>query len=373
MGSLQRLVKEGRRLLRRIPWQPVADSPTTRFYTPWSLFERYSSEPGAGRALLKPLELSNASLLRPGGAPEEPSGAVGRLLGPGSSRLAALHYASLREAAVLVINSGGYARFAAELGPGGSWASAHLAVVVKGSGARLLIEEAVRGPGSLGLELLLEPGTSLEILQVVRVESGAPAAHISRALLSRGSELRSGSLAVSLSGVLRFEEGAVVEEGSSSLHSGGFAALGSSVLDYVGNLVHTGPVSTSRVDVVGVARDRARVVVRGCIKAGRSARGSRTRLVTSVLMLGDGAWGYTAPFLEVDTGAVEEASHSAHHARLSTEQLAYLASRGLEPGEIEALVTGGALENALKVLRGLRGAGEGYIRTALGFIGRSRG
>ncbi len=320
--SLARLREEAARLLPRLEWQFVGDSPTTKYYTDWASFERLL-EAGVEERASPPEGWRLAVGCGDGGA--EPLG----LLAPRESKLAAAHYAGLSSVDEVVVERGALAAGLCD-GAGRGWLSQH--VVARLRGGVLALVGARRSGGTLVVEAEAEGRAALGVV----VLPASPLAVLVRARLRRGSRLAV-SLVVASTSPSRVEAtGYVGERGELELY--GYLVAGRGVLDALLNAVHDGASSRSLVRGFGAAGGTATVVVRGLARVPAQARGSSTRVELEALALGDGSRAYTAPFLEVDTGAVEHASHSAASYRLGVDQLFYLQSRGLSEADAVALL-----------------------------------
>jgi len=105
---------------------------------------------------------------------------------------------------------------------------------------------------------------------------------------------------------------------------------------------HNHPQGTSLVDYRGALQGAgARSVWIGDVLIRPQARGIETYESSRNLMLTDGCRADAVPNLEIETGDIVGAGHSASVGRFDDEQLFYLQSRGIEPVEAERLVVRG--------------------------------
>ena len=88
----------------------------------------------------------------------------------------------------------------------------------------------------------------------------------------------------------------------------------------------------------------SRLVLRGTARVLRAAAFSSTRVEMHVLLAGDRAKGRSVPMLEIHTGEVSEASHSAAVTSIGEDAVFYAATRGLSREELESLVAYGIIE-----------------------------
>ena len=152
------------------------------------------------------------------------------------------------------------------------------------------------------------------------------------------------------------EEAILLEE--AQLRSGGafVAGLGEKV-DYFASAVHEGPRGFSRLRATGVALEGGYAVARGVAKIDKRGEWSNTLFEGGVILLGEGARGYSAPMLEIGTGNVEEARHEALGSKPDEETIFYLQTRGLSKVEAWRIIVYGAIEHQLDFL-------EGWVREA---------
>ena len=373
--SLEELRRQARELIGKLPWQHLADSPTTKYYTDWRLFEKQLAaalqQAGGGAPEQKGLEgydvaasactggpaASGLQVYRLEEAPRELAGLFASMLRVDETRLTAAHYAFLEEAYVLEIREPGAYRVAVR-GPSGVWGSSHLVVVARpGVEAGLLLDIRPSAGGSTAVELLVGEGSSLEVLTIARAPEGATHALIGRRLVLEGARLRSATIALG-SAMHRVEEETLLAGNASLAHRGAGVATGSQRLDLIADTIHQGPRSKSSVRVYGFALDESLVAARGVASIRETARGSSASFEAEVLIVGDRAQGYTMPLMEIDTGDVEHASHHAAQYRVSSEQLFYLQSRGLSEAEALELLLAERLRTTAQHLEKLSDKAE---------------
>jgi Fe-S cluster assembly scaffold protein SufB len=124
----------------------------------------------------------------------------------------------------------------------------------------------------------------------------------------------------------------------------GALARGNTRGDYIINVVHEKPETQSRIDSRGVSLDNSLLAIRGIARVSGDAWWSSSHVEAHVTVLGDKAKGYAVPMLEIFTGNVKEAYHSASVTNIRGEELFYLKSRGFNMEDIERLLTHGILE-----------------------------
>ncbi|ALL01876.1 Iron-sulfur cluster assembly protein SufD [Pyrodictium delaneyi] len=381
-GGLDELKRRARELLDKLPWQHIADSPTTKYYTDWKLFEKQLAEArqDEGRAPVQERQLegydatigpctggtvgNGLQVYRLEEAPSELAKIFASMLQVDETRLTAAHYAFLEEAYVLEIREPGVYRVAV-CRPQSAWGSSHLVVAVEpGVEAALLLDVLPAGGGSTAVELVVGENSGLELLTVARPPEGTAHALLERRLVLEGAWLRSATIALG-SAMHRVEEKTLLAKGASLVHRGAGVAVGSQRLDYIADTIHQGTRSRSSVRVYGFALDESMVAARGVASIRETAQGSSASFDVEVLILGQRARGYTMPLMEIDTGDVEHASHHAAQYRVSREQLFYMQSRGLSEAEALELLLAERLRTTAQHLEKLAEKSERIVEEIL--------
>ena len=98
-----------------------------------------------------------------------------------------------------------------------------------------------------------------------------------------------------------------------------------------------------RVEVRGIAKNGARVRVKGMIKIAKGSQECDDFLEIKILILDNKSWAVVEPKLEIEANEVK-ASHAVTVSRMDEDQLFYLASRGVKREDAEDLVVKGFLE-----------------------------
>lgn len=105
------------------------------------------------------------------------------------------------------------------------------------------------------------------------------------------------------------------------------------------------------ITITGVAEQQAHMQCNGMIDIGLAGRGTDTFLAEEVLMLDPTARVDAIPGLEIRTNDVK-ASHSATVSRLSSEDLFYFASRGIDERSARQMFVEGFLRHGLQRIPG---------------------
>lgn len=114
--------------------------------------------------------------------------------------------------------------------------------------------------------------------------------------------------------------------------------------DILLNVRHKGLRSNSYINGRGVVLEDGLLTMRGIAIVEKEAEWSTSHVEVHVSSFGEKARGNASPMLEIHTGNVEEAFHSASVASLSENELFYLESRGLNRDEARQLLVEGMLQ-----------------------------
>ena len=116
-------------------------------------------------------------------------------------------------------------------------------------------------------------------------------------------------------------------------------------IDIKVSVQHEGIKSYSEGYLKSIASDKALVVVRGDASINEAALDSSTSIIGRAYILGKEAKAIVAPMLEVKTGKVAMAKHSASVSRVPEDLIFYLQNRGLSRKEAEALLIKSFIED----------------------------
>ncbi|MEW9492651.1 MAG: SufD family Fe-S cluster assembly protein, partial [Candidatus Aramenus sulfurataquae] len=124
-------------------------------------------------------------------------------------------------------------------------------------------------------------------------------------------------------------------------------------IDVVTDVIHEGARSVSNGVMKSIAANNSLSVIRGDARIEENALDSSTSIIGRALMLGRDAKAVVAPMLEVRTGRVVTAKHSASISRVNEDLLFYLQNRGFDRKTAEGLLIRGFLsdENDLSVVK----------------------
>ena len=114
--------------------------------------------------------------------------------------------------------------------------------------------------------------------------------------------------------------------------------------DFLLNAVHKGPESEGFIGARGVVLGDGYLAQRGLAKIDHEASWASSEVESHVTILGERGRGYAVPMLEIHTGDVTKAGHSASVTTIQEDHLFYLRSRGLNRDELERMLITGAIE-----------------------------
>ncbi|MCE4627975.1 MAG: SufD family Fe-S cluster assembly protein [Desulfurococcales archaeon] len=334
------------------PLQPLADSPTEKYYTEWRVFTSRLGLPDSEKLDNVGLErLEGYCLLDARALPGE-AGCDSVIASEYEQekpaireRLALYHYYRARRGALLRLGDG--ARIALAMRGGDAYTGYTLRVETEpGSRAELLLVDTQLQEGlkTYRITIRVSEGSMLELSHLVAHQTGAAVYGLLEAQLDGGSRLvyraggRPGEMTrTRLEATLGGEHARI----DAVL---GYAADKSRRGDIITNVTHLAPRTVSYVSGKGLARDEAKLVLRGISRVTRSAPWSTAKTEMHVLVAGEKAKGRSVPMLEIYTGDVEEAGHSASATMILEDVLFYAATRGLSRDELLGLMERGMIE-----------------------------
>jgi Fe-S cluster assembly protein SufD len=228
-------------------------------------------------------------------------------------------------------------------GEGDQPSANHLVIEAQpGAQATVLISHTGAARHIGNVEILVGEGAQLT---VVSLQDWAPGSvHLGQheALVGPGAQYR--HIAVSLGGTLVRLQNNVSYAGlggQAELYGVYFAGPGQH-LEHRLFVDHNQPKGVSQVDYRGALQgERARSVWVGDVLIRPQAVGISTYESNKNLVLTDGCRADAVPNLEIETGQIVGAGHSASTGRFDDEQLFYLRSRGIDEAQARRLVVHG--------------------------------
>ncbi len=347
--SLKEIIEK----VKKVPYQEMADSPTEKYYTDWRKFEKKLDAPDAEN--FDNIDVpENACVIDP----------VGPILNHGvcsnlkveplreapllnlNERLAVYHTLRSKKSIKVELGDGTYILL---LRGGEGYVGYNVEIKVRdGSKTKVLIIDTALSDGlkTQLLQITLGEEALLDVYHVQLHSQRAPVYSILEAVINRASRMKY-RLASRPGEVTRHRLITLLEGSYSRLDVlGGVLGKGRSQGDYITDILHFGESSVSVVDVRGISTDYSNITLRGTAKVLGKAEESSTRVLMHVLIAGENAKGRSVPMLEIYTGNMQEASHSASATSIGEEILFYAASRGLSKSDLVSLVEHGLIERA---------------------------
>lgn len=351
-AALEELLRKA----EKMPFQEIADSPTVRYYTNWKVFEErlglpdsedYMELPGWARGLGDHTvvlagdvesDYPYTRVLRRGYNVAGDLGVEGKLELYNTARLTV-------GAEIRVPRGAGSGRLVVASLGGNGFTGHHVRIVVEESSeVEIVLLDLARDPGVklFTLRAHIEPGAKVRLYSLSL--HGKAAVYTRRSYtLARGAEMEVG-LALSSGASTRLQEDYHLEGASSSLEA---RASGVSLAgrwgDVVLNARHTGRESRGWIGGRGIALPGGLLALRGLAMVMPQAEWAATHVDVHVASMGEEGKAYASPMLEIHTGNVREAYHSASVSSLSEETLFYMATRGLSPEDAKAVFIDGVL------------------------------
>ncbi len=128
---------------------------------------------------------------------------------------------------------------------------------------------------------------------------------------------------------------------------GAYFGDGEQVLDYRTFQQHRAPDTVSDLLFKGTVDDRAGSVYTGMIHIHPDGAGSNAFQTNRNIKLGDDAWAWSVPNLEIENNDVR-CSHASTVSPVDPDQRFYLHSRGVPPAVADRLIVAGFYEQALR-------------------------
>ncbi|KPU62746.1 Fe-S cluster assembly protein SufD [Thermococcus sp. EP1] len=345
--------------LENLEYQKYGDSPTIRSYTKWELFEENSplklpTEAKAGSVMVSPhvlLSGSEAFFNLPEGV-ELAEGKLG-LSHPEESRILGFHFYALKKSYRLKITRDLIKPLiiVSHLSER-AFISHHLSIEADNVKVPIIIYDlAEKGTKSFVVELKTRD-SELEILTVGKHKSISH--YLLRASLGVNAKVKAFTV-ISGGEMSHHREDYSLEGRGSELILRGMPIAINSAVDYLTNVLQHGERTESETRVHGFSYKEGWLVHRGTAKVFESAKHSSSKVISTITVMDEGSLGVSVPMLEVDTGEIEEASHSSAIHQFDEDALFYLRSRGLNGEEALDLFVHGigeALSGHLERLKG---------------------
>uniref|UniRef100_A0A2U9IP04 Fe-S cluster assembly protein SufD n=1 Tax=Acidianus sulfidivorans JP7 TaxID=619593 RepID=A0A2U9IP04_9CREN len=136
-----------------------------------------------------------------------------------------------------------------------------------------------------------------------------------------------------------------LEEGAQAFFNSRALGVSKNNIDVLTNVYHEGKKSVSNGFMKAVAAGSSFVITRGDARINEEAYDCSTSIIGRAIMIGKEASAVVAPMLEVRTGKVITAKHSAAVSRVPEDLIFYLQNRGFDKKTAEGMIIRGFLED----------------------------
>ncbi|MEM0188168.1 MAG: SufD family Fe-S cluster assembly protein [Saccharolobus sp.] len=325
------------------PYQFIHDSPTIKTYTEWNLYDSLNI---SNISLQKVVKGNHGNIINIKDDQIQINNNIrvddnlrDDIIDINEHKLVALTFALSRR---IVIDQEGEYHIKHSISKSNYYSPIHIIIdIPENSQSRVVYEISNLGESSLGSAII-----SLNVQRNSRLDfqfinfSGNNSFLFSYIKASIKGTLNS-SIFVNGNKMGHVEFNTRLEENSVSEFSSRALGTYNNKIDIVNNVYHLGKRSTSNGVMKAISNDQAFTVVRGIATVTETATDSSTSIIGRSLILGKEAKAVVSPMLEVKTGRVITARHSASISRIDENQIFYLQTRGLDRKEAEGLIIRG--------------------------------
>lgn len=228
--------------------------------------------------------------------------------------------------------------------------SARTVVEIGEGGAATVLEHLVSGAGELLVlpvtEIDVAPSATLiyQIVQELDLSSWSFAYQLSRVAAS--GSFRSFAAALGGGYARLFTRSSLVGELASSELLAAYLGTGSQVQHFVTEQEHLAPRTRSELVFKGAVADAAQSIYIGLVHMAKGARKSEASQTNRNLVLGDDAYAFSVPNLDIEENDVK-CSHASAVGPIDPDQRFYLEARGVHPEVAERLILLGFFNDLL--------------------------
>jgi len=355
-------------LFRRLPFQAIADTPTVRYYTDWGEYEarldsRDAEEPDPAPGFLEGLlggahvrlDVDVAISGLPGGVEAEAvsdyddvrGGLKPFTLVKVANKMTAYHAYRWRQGVRITVESGvDFGRLVVFSGSGVDGYAGHHILLEIGEGARGEIVMVDFAGGSGGLKTLVaearvNPSAQVTLVTLVYHSREKPVYSLRAVEALDGASVESLLLAAG-GRMTRFQDDNLINGRKARFEmKASNIARPATKSDVILSTLHRGPESEGRVRARGVVIGDGYLAQRGAAILYEEATLAASEVESYVTLLSERGKGYAVPVLEIHTGEIARAGHSAAVASLGEDLAFYLKTRGLSEEEITQLIIEG--------------------------------
>ncbi len=354
-------------LLRKLPFQAIADTPTVRYYTDWKEYEarldsEYADEPDEVAEFLRDLR-SEANVvldvdvsitgLPKGVAAERIEDYVdGEGLKPFTlievaNKMTAYHAYRWREGVKITVEEGAdFGRIVLFSGSGRDGYVGHHILLDVGEGAKgeiVFVDYAGESGGlkTLLAEIRVNPKAEVNLVTLVHHGKNKPVYALRAVEVLAQASVE--SLFFAAGGKMtRFQDDNLINGRLARFEmKASNVARPATKSDIILSTLHKGPESEGVVKARGIVIGDGYLAQRGAAVLYDEASLAASEVESYVTLLSEKGKGYAVPVLEIHTGEITRAGHSAAVASLGEEFTFYLKTRGLSEDEITGLLIEG--------------------------------
>ena len=359
MGAkLQELREKGLKLINKLPYQEIKDSPTIKYYTDWTTFDKFSLpniKPIDSRMSYKLLPRRVNILLAGDKTIINPHKDINFHVHemkniPSdiiiNSRIQAIHYASLINAREIRIEDGNNSkeplRITIESVLGTEVHEGYHLKIIIGNSVNATIELFELGLSDKSamnsvIEIFIGENSNLELIHINKPSSKTPSFSHVKALISKNSSLS--VKALYLGGLMHRQQFSALLLGEKAVLKNSTIVLGekSYKIDYVFDGLANSSNNVMDFYGIGMAQDNSYVSIRAFGRISRNSKGASVDVRSITYNVGEESKAVASPILEINSNNVTLARHSISISNISKDKLFYLMSRGFSPEEIRKL------------------------------------
>lgn len=127
--------------------------------------------------------------------------------------------------------------------------------------------------------------------------------------------------------------------------TGRYKLSGDNESSFIFNINHEAQNTQSEIDIKAVLHDNAKLKILGTIILDKKSIGAKTNFNVKVLILGSKAKATVLPKLMIECKDIESAKHAVVIKKISSDDLYFMASRGIGINIAKKLVEDGFLNN----------------------------
>ncbi|MEB3766063.1 MAG: SufD family Fe-S cluster assembly protein [Desulfurococcales archaeon] len=337
-----------------ILYQAIKDSPTVKYYTDWKQFEKKLDKPKATMYdLIKIKDTPDLNCIVDTARKTVLKGpktcimesSIHEPMGTryNSEALFHIHQERTQGESIEIVMQGG--KFLVLIPGGNGYTGYNLRIRAENGESDLYIVDTGIEDGikTIYKEIQVSENAKLNLYEL-SIHRKQPVYSYTLAVLSRNAELslrysgQAGKMTRSRTDVILAEDKAKVDARI------GYVAENSGRGDIILDVLHIAPETESLVESRGLVFTGSQLAMRGTARVYETAKNSSTKVEVHTITLDDTAKGYSIPMLEIFTGNVREASHSASVTSIDKERIFYLKSRGLSWNDIKVLMKKSVLE-----------------------------